>query len=238
MKKTTKRIAGDNWLSSHSAGPRGTWSAAENGLRLHVWRANWPTARNRESYESRSISFFIRDAKGRTVGAGYFEEWRFNYLEGDAFGGPDLDDFVLAADLVSQSAYDLSEVVLKAWGTQEKETGENPFHYGNVVLFDRLRIDATSKLEQDTAWSLIDQMIERQFRQNRNRASIIVLKPFPLEYEGGVDQGNQAAFERRTAAMVRLYANRLGARLLDGKGNWMWIEINLPTNGNLHQRTI
>jgi hypothetical protein len=58
----------------------------------------------------------------------------------------------------------------------------------------------------------------------------IVLKAFPLEYEGNANEENRAAFERRRRALVRLYKMRLGCEpvsdpSLDQEG-WMLKLIN------------
>jgi hypothetical protein len=40
----------------------------------------------------------------------------------------------------------------------------------------------------------------------------MVLKAFPLEYEGKITAENRAAFGRRQLALIRLYERRLGFR--------------------------
>jgi hypothetical protein len=44
----------------------------------------------------------------------------------------------------------------------------------------------------------------------RRGVAAIVLKAFPLEYEGNTTNENGAALERRQRALVRLYQRRLG----------------------------
>jgi hypothetical protein len=52
-----------------------------------------------------------------------------------------------------------------------------------VVHFERLRIAAKNAAQSAGVWALIGRLIKREF-SGRNRASIIVLKAYPLEYEG------------------------------------------------------
>jgi hypothetical protein len=79
-------------------------------------------------------------------------------------------------------------------------------------------------------WALIDRLVKREFRA-RKRASIIVLKAFPLEHEGNITDANRGAFLHRQRAMIRHYQHRLNARPLGrklGKEGWMWVEIHCP----------
>jgi hypothetical protein len=63
-----------------------------------------------------------------------------------------------------------------------------------------LHIEAQSAAESAEAWSLIRRLLKHW----RPRLSMMILKAFPLEYEGTVTPRNEAAFNRRRAAMMRL----------------------------------
>lgn len=59
--------------------------------------------------------------------------------------------------------------------------------------------------------------------------SIMVMKAFPLEYEGEVQEGSDLAiaFKRRARAMMRYYQRIFGARPFDGEygeDGWLWRE--------------
>jgi len=59
--------------------------------------------------------------------------------------------------------------------------------------------------------------------------SIMVLKAFPLEYEGYVPKGSELeiAFKRRVRAMIRYYQRIFGVRPFDGEdgdAGWLWRE--------------
>ena len=56
--------------------------------------------------------------------------------------------------------------------------------------------------------------------------SLIVLKAYPLEYEGSLpdDSPMRPAFERRQAALMRLYRKTLGVAPMSGKyGDEGWM---------------
>ena len=57
----------------------------------------------------------------------------------------------------------------------------------------------------------------------------MVLKAFPLEYEGNVPKGSELeiAFKRRVRAMIRYYQRIFGVRPFDGEygdAGWLWRE--------------
>jgi hypothetical protein len=59
--------------------------------------------------------------------------------------------------------------------------------------------------------------------------SIMVLKAFPLEYEGKALEGSdlEIAFKRRVRAMIRYYQRIFGVRPFDGEDGdtgWLWRE--------------
>ena len=217
-----------------------SWSIEHEGLRLWVGYDSWPAHAKREEYEHRNISFTVRDGE-RVIATGDFVEWEFNYppenwVENNNRAGiPNMNWFFDWADGWSQSSSDAAEIVRTFW--PDKDFGDSPFNYGSVVIFDRLKIDAKTAGQSAAVWALMHKLISRQFLRPRhrknNRAAIFILKPFPLEYEGNITKENDAAFERRRAAMIRHYGARLNARLLDdhswiSKDRWMWIDTGCP----------
>jgi hypothetical protein len=67
-------------------------------------------------------------------------------------------------------------------------------------------IDAKASADVEAAWEIIDALLTRI----RRGIAVMVLKAFPLEYEGKITPENQSAFERRRRALVRLYLHRIG----------------------------
>ena len=212
------------------------WSSEHQGLRLLVEYARWPATAKREEYEHRNLSFTVQDGEQRAVATGTFVEWEFNFppenwVEDNSRAGvPLMHWFVECADGWNQSSYEAAECVRTFWPDKDDDS---PFNFGNVVIFDRLEINAKTKSHSAAVWVLINRLISRQFLERRrkySRAAIILIKPFPLEYEGKVTKENRAAFERRRAAMIRHYRSRLGAQLLDdySPDRWMWIDTGCP----------
>jgi hypothetical protein len=213
-----------------------SWSSEHEGLRLWVGYDRWPSRARREEYEHRNIAFSIQDTKKRVIAEGKFVEWEFNYppenwVEDNSRAGvPRMNWFLDWADGWSQSSYEAAEIVRTYW---PDKNDDSPFDFGNVVIFDRLEINAKTKLQSVAVWVLVTELISRQFLKpgdgKRNGAAIFLIKPFPLEYEGNITKVNGAAFERRRAAMIRHYGARLNAELLgDDSDRWMWIDTHCP----------
>jgi hypothetical protein len=212
-----------------------SWTSDYGGLRLWVGYHKWPPKADREEYERRPIVFSVMDSAQHVVAKGELQEWEFNYPpeghrdeDGYRFGIPSAEQFFYAADNHSNNAVNAADVFRKFW-KQRNWVDESPFAYGNVVVFDRLQIDAKTAAQSDAVWALINKFIDRQFRKNRwTRASMILLKPFPLEFENNITDENEAAFKHRRAAMIRLYGRRMKAKLLSDDIVWMWVNINCP----------
>lgn len=162
--------------------------------------------------------FRNRDIEWRITGpfgicaAAKFVEWK-------ASPETEINDFVEEADGLSQADYDMALSVRQSW-----DWPIYPFDYGTLVRFERLAID-TIKDPQRLAWPYIVRALDREFTK---RAALMLLKAFPLEYESQVTDDNREAFERRLAAMARLYRHRLGALPLPnrwGDKGWMWLPL-------------
>lgn len=122
-------------------------------------------------------------------------------------------------------AYAIAEALLSGWRVQKIAVHER------LIEFSRLWIRPGAA--RGSRWSIvINTFIDQRYRSARQtRAAVLLLKPFPLEYEGVICEGGpvaKAAFISRQAAMQRLYAKTLGAqKLYDGK--WMWLPMRPGT---------
>jgi hypothetical protein len=124
-------------------------------------------------------------------------------------------EYWLAADGHSHESADLAQAILSFWSV------EGVFAYGLVVNFSRLWVDsrhARGSLWAAPLWALLSR---RYGRRGHTQGSLLLLKPFPLEYEGRVTEPQTTALNLRTAAMRRLYARTLQVQPLP-KGEWMW----------------
>jgi hypothetical protein len=198
-----------------------TWSTSHDQLRLDYWRLRWCND-NDDGFRYRGHSFSVTACE-RVVAGGRFEEW-------DCPPGCDLtmDSFVLACDEHSQATYDMAEAVVASFCRTGNQTGSSPFDYGSIVLFDRLRIEAVSANESRVVWHLIKVVLSRVRRAG---AAGVILKAFPLEYEGKVTGDNRNAFELRQRAMLRHYSRHLGTRTLPGgpgRSGWQWLPMKCP----------
>ena len=174
--------------------------------RQRFWKAD-----ERFIFKSRDIEWRLLSEHG-VCAAAKFVEWR-----GSPEGG--IDEFVSEADALSQADYDMAEAIRRSW-----QWYQFPFDYGTVIRFDRLAID-TLKDSQRLAWRYLSRALDHEFGI---RGAVILLKAFPLEYESEVNNDRRVRFDRRSAAMTRLYRSRLGARPLPndwGEKGWMWIPL-------------
>ncbi|MEH2565024.1 hypothetical protein V1289_004651 [Bradyrhizobium sp. AZCC 2289] len=133
--------------------------------------------------------------------------WRGVYDDGVSFG---LDTFVERADLDSQNEYNIACAVATLWGGKSSETWllePAPFCFGDLCIFEQLAIDAQTASHSQATWTIVNSLLQRVCRRG---VAAIILKAFPLEYEGNTTKENEAAFERRQRALVRLYQRRLG----------------------------
>ena len=125
-------------------------------------------------------------------------------------------DLIDECDAVSSGALEMAVFVTSNW-----DEFEHPLDYGTIVVFNRLVITR----ETDAVWHAISDAIDIEF----GKASIMVLKPFPLEWEGDLTEENEERFIHRQAAMMRCYRRRLGVETIDGDpGEWMWKPIRGP----------
>uniref|UniRef100_UPI003F493A78 hypothetical protein n=1 Tax=Ensifer adhaerens TaxID=106592 RepID=UPI003F493A78 len=178
-------------------------------------------------YITEEIDYFkyrmveMRIAVGeRILAFAFFHEWS---LVDGCFPGH--EHFIHTADSVTQQDYEMAEFVSSCW-----DEDDHPLDYGNIVLFDRLSVAEPNPI----IWPSLLSGINRQFSK---KASLMVLKAFPLEFEArladrpGRNTGDLPEFDRRQAAMKRLYRRQLGVS--DGGGDcgkkdWMWRVLRGP----------
>jgi hypothetical protein len=195
--------AKENEIASTTFRGKPTWTNQTADLLLQVWRRRYL---KEQIYSHRQIEFAVND-DDTVLSAGHFVEWR----------GPPLttlDEFFEEADYLSTPDAQMAKVLLENWD----EADIPPFDFGTVVRFERLTIKATR--HSGYIWQLIRSIMEKEFA---NRGALLLLKPFPLEYEGCVTESNRGAFMFRVAALQRLYAHRIDMMPVPvDKEGWMW----------------
>ncbi|ANW02708.1 hypothetical protein [Bradyrhizobium icense] len=182
------------------------WSVERGGLIGRAWIERFCDPKDADYHFQDRKVFFVIERGDRRIAAGTLTIWRGIYDEdGD---GWDLEGFVRRGDINSQSEYDMAVAVAKVWGSDDEENWwtDDPFCYGHLCSFDRLVINAKTSADVEAAWQIIDALLKRV----RRGMAVMVLKAFPLDYEGGVTAENQPAFERRQRALMRLYQRRIG----------------------------
>jgi hypothetical protein len=159
--------------------------------------------------------------RGERIGALDFREWHIDSLA-------DESTFLEHMDRHTSANAAVSEVLCACWDFSEL------LDRGAVVEFRRSWMsfeNSTGKIWPIAANTVIDHFY--------SKSAIIILKAFPLEYEGHVDQdqGARRWFDRRRSAMIRYYQRALRVGPLPGTlgiGGWMWRRMNkrLPEPGN------
>src|ERR1700730_2072280 len=189
---------------------RPDWTASQGELTGYAWIDRFSKlADNPDAdcgFVKRKVFFTIEPGQSR-VAAGGLKIWRGVQHEDVYFA---LDTFVEHGDRWSNSEYDTALAVATVWGGKNEETWsweQSLFCCGDLCVFERLTIDAKTASHSDATWMIINSLLQRLCRRDM---AAIVLKAFPLEYEGNATKENRAAFERRRRALVRLYQRRLG----------------------------
>jgi hypothetical protein len=151
--------------------------------------------------------FFAVKRDDRFVATGKLIIWRGLYDDPEGYGWT-LEGFGRRGDEISHSEYETAAAVARIWGGDDEETWETygPFCYGDLCSFDRLVIDAKTLADVEAVWQIVNALVMRI----RRGVAVMVLKAFPLDYEGKITEDNQPAFERRQYALIRLYQRRLG----------------------------
>ncbi len=147
-----------------------------------------------------------------TLGAAKLRQWRLPAMA-------DPNEFWYYADRLSHVDADLADMVNSHWVGQDM-----PSEYGDLVLFDRLAIDTAADVDRKALRRLGEYLLS----EFGNRVSVMLLKAFPLEYEGelGPDHADRRdLYQRRQKAMLRLYRSELGVERFAssaGEVGWMW----------------
>lgn len=159
-------------------------------------------------------------AQGKTVGCFRLREFRLPPDLGD-----DHDAFHkwAAATHISHVA-GLADAMCSGWTPAEVSA------HGKLVWFERLWVEP--RHARGGIWPILNAFFDKRYGQpGPGGGALMLMKPFPLEYEGAwaacseVPRQGQDALELRRAAMRRLYAARMGVRNVGGTG-WMWRPLN------------
>jgi hypothetical protein len=190
---------------------RPNWTASQGELTGYAWIDRFSKLADEAEtadcgFVKRNVFFTVEHKQSR-IAAGELKIWRGVYHGDIGFG---LDTFVERADRNSLSEYNTANAVATLWGGKSESTWwqeQAPFCYGDLCVFEKLAIDAQTTSRSHATWTFVNSLLQRVCRRG---VAAIVLKAFPLEYEGNTTKENRAAFERRRRALVRLYQGRLG----------------------------
>jgi len=140
-------------------------------------------------------------------------------------------EFVFSADALSQSDYESAEMIMDHW-----DEFDHPMESGEpLIIFERLVI----AVAHPDIWPEITSSIDKAFKRV---GGTMVLKAFPLEWEGsadGISVADEPQFGRRLVAMKRLYKRQLGMEEVpDNEDGWMWKAIgrSVPPSSNRNRQ--
>jgi hypothetical protein len=77
----------------------------------------------------------------------------------------------------------------------------------DLCVFERLAIDAKTASRSDATWMIINSLLHRLCRLDM---AAIVLKAFPLEYEGNATKENRSAFGATVACSCSALSEAAG----------------------------
>jgi hypothetical protein len=203
-----------DFCSRKSAGIIG--SQADLSLRYNVSR--WENISYPDNaIQERKVLGVIFDGE-KAIGFAEFMEWEVLFYLRDR-------DFLEYMDNHSRRVIDAAMALLSGWPVRKAA------EHGRIVEFSRLWMRPSAA--RGSNWStVVNAFINQRYRSARkSRASVMLLKPFPLEYEGVFDDSgrvSRSALTLRKAAMQRLYMRTLGARKLLS-GEWMWLAMGPGT---------
>jgi hypothetical protein len=129
--------------------------------------------------------------------------------------------FFECMDEWSSASAEVGEAVLANWSI--RTLGRGSTRPVRIISFDTLWAEPAAAAA--ASWvPAAEVLIAGRYR---GKSDLMLLKPFPLEYEGaGKAVGNgETAFLRRRAAMIRLYRRALSAELMhapDSAEAWMY----------------
>jgi hypothetical protein len=127
---------------------------------------------------------------------------------------PDYDGLIDIADGISAGCYALAEAIKDRWQHHDDESGQAIYDYGDVVMFDSLKIKAASAAESRVVWRLLRAVIHREFQRRRNSSGIVALYAHP---SGSRDDNiPMAKWRHRQQALIRIYEKELGFKSFGG----------------------
>ncbi len=136
----------------------------------------------------------------------------------DTNGIPDNQEFFDEMDTYSMASAELASVIIDCWDVLEI------FPYGAIVDITNGWVTPRNRIPgilTDAVNILIDQHINEE-------KALMILKAYPLEYEGRVpvgDRERKLAFTRRQTVLMDYYEKVLGVSRLPGlygREGWMW----------------
>lgn len=130
--------------------------------------------------------------------------------------GYEASEFLDAMDDHSQDTANLAAVVCAHW-----EDPVELMQYGPIVELRRAWANPATSRGGRFA-SGLNFLLDGLFA----RRALLILKAFPLEYEGSVSARTEAAFRRRRSALMRYYSSTLGVQPLPsgaGAEGWMYV---------------
>jgi hypothetical protein len=178
---------------------------------LHYRKSRWHRMNMGEGYvRQRDLFCWIMFEK-RRVGALHFVEFEPDVLIGNG-------DFFDTMDADYHADAHLAEVLCDAW----HDVVDDVLAYGSVVEFRLAWM--SPKYAISGLWAMA---AEALLKVEFDERSILVMKAFPLEYEGRAPDGSPAhnGLMRRQAAMIRYYERLFGVDRfpgMSGAGGWLW----------------
>ncbi|WP_375292399.1 hypothetical protein [Sphingomonas melonis] len=124
-------------------------------------------------------------------------------------------EFLEALDSGSAATFAVGETICAHWEDVEDITG-----YGDILELHRAWIEPRHSKPGRLAGA-----IRATVAALHPAHALMILKAFPLEYEGKVTEENGLAFERRQTALMRYYASSLGMLPFPddtGESGWMY----------------
>lgn len=128
------------------------------------------------------------------------------------------DDFLNNMDMDASEDYTFANVIAEHW----TDVATSLSAYGPLVQFCSAWADP-QVAGQNLWWKVANHLLFNEM----DRWSVLVLKAFPLEYDGNVPDGSASApfFAQRQRAMVRYYGRTLGMTALPrlhGREGWLY----------------
>ncbi|WP_203290773.1 hypothetical protein [Maricaulis parjimensis] len=127
------------------------------------------------------------------------------------------EEFLDVMDRESSETHRLSCALAHEFDSVSEEVGD----YGDIIELNRVWLSPVPEVA-GASGEILESLIAAVFPD----FSLIVLKAYPLEYEGNLPDGSpmRPAFERRQAALMRLYGKTLGVTRMSGRyGDEGWM---------------